>query len=319
MDRHTASRAAARRGLLLIFLAALLWGTVGVTTRAIYDLSGTNALSIGFFRLAIATPALLLACWRTLGRRAFSITPRGLALMLAIGAAVALYQVCYFAAIARVGVAVAVLITLCTAPVLVALLAAVFLRERLTPTALLALICALAGTVMLVWVVPGQAKPRPETIVGVLLALASALGYAVIALCSRALAGRYHPLQPITVGFGAGALLLLPFALWAGLGVVYPLAGWLLLLHMGLLPTALAYVLFLAGMRHTSATVASVVTLAEPLISTLLAWLLFGERLGPLGLLGAALLLGAIGLLYRGAARPAERAASGQAQLDIAQ
>jgi DME family drug/metabolite transporter len=304
---------------LLILLAALLWGTVGVTTRAIYNLSETNALSIGFFRLAIATPALLLACWCILGRRAFRIAPRDLALMLAIGAAVALYQVCYFAAIVRVGVAVAVLITLCTAPVLVAILAAVFLRERLTVAALLALICALAGTVMLVWVAPGQAKPRPETIVGVLLALASALGYAVIALCSRALAGYYHPLQPITVGFGAGALLLLPFAVWAGLTVAYPPMSWLLLLHMGLLPTALAYVLFLSGMRHTTATVASVVTLVEPLISTLLAWLLFGEQLGPLGLLGAALLLGAIALLYRGAAQPAERAASGQAQLDVVQ
>jgi DME family drug/metabolite transporter len=172
---------------------------------------------------------------------------------------------------------------------------------------------------MLVWVAPGQAEVRRETLVGVLLALASALGYALIALCSRALAGRYHPLQPITVGFAAGALLLLPFALWAGLAVVYPPTSWLLLLHMGLLPTALAYVLFLAGIRHTSATVASVVTLVEPLTSTALAWLLFGERLGPLGLLGAALLLGAIGLLYWGAARPAERVAPGQAQLDIAQ
>src|SRR5262245_22942726 len=313
MHTRTGSRAAARRGLLLILLAALLWGTVGVTTRAIYDLSETNALSIGFFPLALATPALLLACWYTLGRRAFRIAPRDLALMLAIGAAVAFYQVCYFAAIVRVGVAVAVLITLCTAPVLVAILAAVFLRERLTAAVLLALSCAIAGTVMLVWVAPSQAQAQPETIVGVLLALASALGYAVIALGSRALAGRYHPLQPITVGFGAGALLLLPFAIWAGLTVAYPLLSWLLLLHLGLLPTGLGYVLFRSGMRHTTATVASGVTLVEPLLSTLLAWLLFGERLGPLGLLGAALLLGAIALLYRGAARPVKRAASGQA------
>jgi drug/metabolite transporter, DME family len=319
MNTQTDPRSAARRGLFLILGAALLWGTVGVTTRALYDLSGTNALSIGFFRLAIATPVLLLACWSALGRRAFRIAPRDLALMICIGAAMAFYQVCYFAAIARVGVAVAVLITLCTAPVLIAMLAAVFLRERLTPTVLLALICALAGTAMLVWVAPGEGGPRSETLLGVLLALASALGYSIIALCSRTLAGRYHPLQPITVGFAAGALLLLPFALWVGLVAVYSPMGWLLLLHLGLLPTALAYLLFLSGIRHTSATVASVVTLIEPLTSTALAWLFFGERLGPSGLLGAALLVGAIGLLYRGAARPAERAAPGPARLDIAQ
>jgi DME family drug/metabolite transporter len=99
--------------------------------------------------------------------------------------------------------------------------------------------------------------------------------------------------------------MLLPFALAAGFVVTYPLAGWALLLHLGLLPTALAYVLFFSGIRHITATSASIVTLVEPLTSTLLAWLLFGERLGPLGLLGAALLLGAIGLLYRGESRRA--------------
>jgi DME family drug/metabolite transporter len=295
------TRAGARRGLLMILLAAVMWGTVGIATKAIYGISETNALSIGFFRLALATPALLLACWGTLGRRAFRIAPRDLALMLLIGVAMAFYQVCYFAAIARVGVAIAVLITLCTAPVMIALLSALFLRERVGGTVLLALACALAGTIMLVWVAPAGGAARDTT--GVLLALASAFGYTVLTLCSRGLAGRYHPLQPITVGIGAGALLLLPFALATGLTVAYPLAGWGLLLHLGLVPTALAYLLFLSGIRHVTATVASVVTLIEPLTATLLAWLLFGERLGPLGVLGAALLLGAIALLYRGESR----------------
>ena len=307
MNTSLDPRADSRRGVLLILLAAMLWGTVGITTKSIYGLAETNALSIGFFRLALATPALLVACWRALGRRALRIAPRDLALMALIGMALAFYQVCYFAAIARVGVAIAVLVTLCTAPVMIALLSALLLRERMSRAVVLALACALAGTVMLVWTGPGGAVPR-DTLAGVLLALGSALGYSVVALCSRGLAGRYHPLQPITVGFAAGALMLLPFALATGLAVSYPTDGWLLLLYLGLVPSALAYVLFLGGIRHTTATVASIVTLAEPLTSTMLAWLLFGERLGPLGLFGAALLLGAIGLLYHGESRRAQRA-----------
>jgi DME family drug/metabolite transporter len=318
MDTTIDARAGSRRGLLLILLAALLWGTVGVATQGLYHLTATNALSIGFFRLAIATPALAAACWAILGRRAFRIVPRDLAFMLLIGAATAGYQVCYFAAIARVGVAVAVLITLCTAPVIVALLSAVLLRERLSLSTLLALGCALGGAALLVLSSAGAGGEQRDTLAGVLLALLSALGYALIALFSRALAGRYHPLQPITVGFGAGALLLLPFALAGGLVTAYPAVGWLLLLHLGLLPTALAYGLFLAGLRHTTATVASVVTLIEPLTSTLLAWLLFGERLGSLGFVGAVLLFGAIVLLYWGAAQPGRAALAERAQLDMA-
>jgi DME family drug/metabolite transporter len=134
---------------------------------------------------------------------------------------------------------------------------------------------------------------------GVLFALGSGFGYAVLALCSRALAGRYHPLQPISVGFAVGAVLLLPFALATGFVATYPLAGWGLLLYLGLVPTAFAYWLFLQGMKHTTATTASILTLLEPLTSAALAAALFGERLGPLGFAGAALLLGAMAILLR--------------------
>lgn len=306
MNLHTDARAESRRGLLLIVLAAVLWGTVGVATKTIFRLSDTNPLSIGFFRLAFAVPVLLAACWRALGRRMFGIAPRDLGLMLLMGTLMALYQVCYFASIERVGVAIAVLVTLCTAPVMIALLSALLLRERLTGSVLLALVCALAGTAMLIWVGPDTSGARKDTLAGVLLALGSAFGYTVLTLCSRALAGRYHPLQPITIGFAAGALLLLPFALATGFVFSYPAGSWALLLYLGLVPTALAYVLFLSGIRRITATVASIVTLVEPLTSTMLAWLLFGEQLGPLGVFGAALLLGAIGLLYRGESRRSE-------------
>lgn len=297
----------ARHGGGLIIIAALLWGTVGVATKAIYNAADTTALSIGFLRLAIATPVLLMACRRSLGRHAFRVASRDLPPMLMIGVAMALYQLCFLAAIPRIGVAMTVLITLCTAPVLVALLAAVLLGEPLTIVIVLALTGGLSGTVMLGWTGPSAAGEQHAAVIGILLSLSSALGYAIMTLCSRALAGRYHPLQSMTVGLGAGALLLLPFALASGITITYPPAGWVFLLYLGIVPTALAFVVFLAGMKHTTATAASIITLIEPLTATMLAWLMFGERLGQWGLLGAALLLGAIGLLHLNAVHRARR------------
>ena len=285
----------ARHGLFLIMLSAVMWGTVGITTKAIYELAATTPLSVGFFRLILATPILFLTTWFILGQGLFQIPWRDLALMLLIGAMMAFYQVCYFAAIEAMGVAVAALITLCTAPVLVAIISAGLLREWPTTRVILALISALAGTAMLIRI---DGEVSGNVIRGVLLALSSALGYAIIALSSRPLAKRYHPLHPITIGFGFGALLLLPFALVNGFVVTYPAAGWGLLLYMGLVPTALAYGLFLKGMQYTTATVASIVTLLEPLTSATLAWLIFGERFSSLGLFGVVLLFGAMGLLY---------------------
>jgi|HigsolmetaAR202D_1030399.scaffolds.fasta_scaffold30921_1 DME family drug/metabolite transporter len=305
MFSNISFRFTARHGIMLILMSALMWGTVGVATKGIYTLSDTNALSIGFFRLMFASPALLLTCWLLLGKRMFQISLRDLGLMALMGVMMALYQVCYFASIAYVGVSIAVLVTLCTAPVMVALLAAFFLKERLGGMVLLALVCAIAGTTMLVWVEPGTASQNSNTLMGVLLALGSALGYAVLTLVSRSLSGHYHPIQPISIGFSAGALMLLPFALANGLVSTYPGEAWLLLVYMGLVPTALAYILFLTGIRYTTATVASILTLIEPLTSTLLAWYLFGEQFSQYGWFGALLLLSAIGLLYKGSDQPA--------------
>jgi DME family drug/metabolite transporter len=289
----------ARRGLLLIALAAMLWGTVGVTTRELYRLTPATPISVGFFRLAFAAPILLAACRLRLGRRAFVVGWRGLPAMLLVGAMLAFYQVCFFAAVADAGVVIATLITLCSAPVLVALFSVALLRQRVALATVLALACAVSGTVLLVATPDASSQ---ASVHGVLLALASASGYAVIALAARGLARRYHPLQVTAIGFAAGALLLLPIALAAGLVISYPAGGWLLLVYLGAIPSALGYGLYLTGMRVTQAPIASIVTLIEPLTATVLAWTLLGERLGPWGVPGAILLFVALAVLYRGAA-----------------
>jgi drug/metabolite transporter, DME family len=284
--------------MLLIALAALTWGTIGIAVDLLYRVApATNALSIGFLRLAIAVPPLLLLSRLLAGRGFLRFARRDALALLTIGAAFAAYQVCYFAAISRIGVAVAVLINICSAPVFIALLASVLLQERLNRATLLALLGATGGTALLVGAAP-QTGASGALLTGAALALGAGFAYALVAVAARSIAARYHPVQPIAAAFTLGALLLLPFALAQGLVLVYPLAGWLLLLHLGVLPTALGYALYLAGLRTTPATASAVLVLLEPLISALLALLLLQERLAPLGWLGASLLLGSMALLY---------------------
>lgn len=298
MKIQSIAQAESRLGLGCVLFSATLWGTTGVFVRAIYSMTATHALSVGFFRLAFSLPFLWIACWLVLKRRMFQVKPFDLLLMLLIGGLMAVYQIGYFSAIAQIGVAAATLITLCTAPVWVAMLAAVLLRERLTRSVSLAGGCAIVGTILLVGI-QSNSGANTNSLLGVLLALTSAVSYAAIVLCSRRLAGRYHPLQSVTISFTVSALLLLPCTLVVGWVGSYPALGWAFLLYLGVIPTALAYFVYFRGMRHTSATVASIATLLEPLISTLLACWIFGEQLGSLGLIGALLLAGAIGLLYR--------------------
>ena len=298
MKTRASAPRGARFGLLMILMAATLWGTVGVFVQALYTSSATNSLSVGFFRLAIAVPTLFLACVCTLGWRMFWIAKRDLLLMLFTGAMTAFYQVCYFASIDYIGVAIATLITLCTVPVWVALLASLLLRETLSFGVFVAGLCAVGGTSLLINVESEQMAAQSQTIWGIGLALSSAIGYAAVTLCSRSLAKRYHPLQSLTVSFCAGAVFLLPITLMAGPVFQYSLKGWMSLFYLGTITTALAYLLYFGGMRHTPAVVASIATLAEPLIATLLAWWFLGEKLDTAGFIGGGLLLISIGTLY---------------------
>ncbi len=290
------SQHTARRDFLFIVCASVSWGTVGVANQFLYGYGATNALSLTFLRLAIATPLFFLASWIFLGRRFFHIKRRDLRTMMLMGCMMALSQACYVAAIASAGVSVSTLIAICAAPVIIVLLSALFTRERLTPMTLIALLAALGGTALLV-TTGSHADGGTVSLAGVLFAFLSACGYAGFIFCGRLLTSSYHPLQISSVSFGTGALLLLVCASSTKLVIVYPGGGWLMLLYLGCVPTALGYGLFQVGIRSLSATVASIVTMCEPLTAAILAWILFHEELGPLGLLGAGCLLGAMAII----------------------
>ncbi len=295
-----ASRTSARRGLLFVLLAAFLWGTSGVVTKTIYSLASVSPITVAAARLALGAPILLAAYRIMQGSGSLQIHRRDLALLLLAGATLGISQACYFAAVAELGVAIATLVTICTAPVLVSLASSALLRERVTLSVAIALVSALAGTVLLIGV--GQVEAGLQgaaALRGILFALGAATCFATFILASRRLAYRYHPLWSVTIAVGIGAgLLLVLMAATTGVSLSYPLPVWALFLYLGLAPTALGYAFFYHGVQHTTASEAAIASLLEPLTGTLLAVLFFGERLGTLGVLGAALLIGAIAFLY---------------------
>jgi drug/metabolite transporter, DME family len=302
-----------RRGLWAIVAAATSWGTTGVASQLIYRISSTNALSIAFLRLGIAALILVPLCWPLIRRRAWRVSGRDGLLMLAMGAMQAAAQFGYLAAIPEAGVTIATLLSICLAPVIVALVARFMLRERVTRAVLIALLCAVAGMALLTGT-PSDTAVHGRLPVGVALSLMTAIAYAFVILLGRILSQRIQPVQVNATAFGSAAIILLACSLSSHLSLRYPVGGWLLLIYLGCVPTALGYLLFQVGMRSTTATLTSIVTFCEPLTAAVLAWLVFGERLGPLSIVGAALLLGAMGLLTLRPSAPPLPATSSQAE-----
>jgi DME family drug/metabolite transporter len=92
-------------------------------------------------------------------------------------------------------------------------------------------------------------------------------------------------------------VLLTPALLWTDDPLRQIALGWPWLLYLGVIATAGAYALYTIGLRTTPASVAGIVTLLEPLTATLLGVLVFGERLGTAGTVGALLMFAALALL----------------------
>lgn len=275
-------------GFWLLTGAAVLWGTIGVATQAIYNIDNTTSLFINLGRMLIAAPVLLLACWRVVGRAMFAIQRRDLFIMLLAGGLLAISHAAYFAAIRASGVTIATLITICAAPLVVTGLSVLLRFEALTGRVIVALVMALAGVALLV----GFDAPESDNLLlGTSLALVAAASYASVIVCGRFLASGYHPLQITAVSFGAGTLLLLVINLVTGIAAVQTAQGWLLIVYLGLVPSALAYWMFQMGLRSVSATAASIVGMLDPLVAALLAWALFGETLAVTGIAGAGLLI----------------------------
>jgi len=283
-------------GLWLVTGAAIIWGTIGVATRAIYESDTTTSLFINLARMLIAAPILMAASWHTLGRKMFDIGRRDLWIMLLTGLLLAVSHAAYFASIRYSGVTIATLLTICIAPLVVTFGSVMLKFESLTGRTVIALVCALTGSVMLVGFNPNDAA-QSELVTGSIFALIAAVSYAGVILCGRFLAAGYHPLQVTAITFGAGTIVLLVINLVSGITAVHTPQGWLMIVYLGLVPTALAYWLLQSGLRSVSATTASIVSMLDPLVAAVLAWVLFGETLAAAGIGGAVLLLLSIFLL----------------------
>ena len=291
------SSPASRRGFLLVVLAALCWGTSGISGQIVADRAGLGPLDIAWHRMAIGAVALLAIHALTRRRRAAPAARpgRGTAVrLLLIGAGLAAYQLAYFAAVATAGVSIATLVALGLAPLLIAVGATLLGHGRPDRATVLALVVALVGLVLLVGISAG-ADTGTAVVLGALMAVGSALGYAVVTLAGAGVPAGV----PVTlVGFAGGALLLTPVALIAGLRFTTEPGALAVLLYLGLVPSALAYTLFFTGLRTVPGAVASIVTLLEPLTATALATAFLGERLAPGALAGGLLVLAAVAGLY---------------------
>ena len=276
----------------MVLLAALLWGTTG-TARALAP-SDAAPLAVGAVRIAIGG-ALLVIIALVRGGLIGPRWPLGPAAVAAT--AVAIYQLSFFEGVARVGVAVGTILAIGSAPAFAGALGWLVLRERPTTRWLASTAIAVSGLVLLV-LQSGTAISTPAAVV---LPLIAGAGYAVYATASKRLLRAGDAVSVAAIGFGGGALLLIPVLLVADLRWLADPRGAAVAIELGVFATALAYILFTRALVRLPVSWGATLSLAEPLTASLLGVVVLGEALTTLQLAGAGLV--AAGLIVLATAR----------------
>jgi DME family drug/metabolite transporter len=305
MPTASSSTTSARRAIVAVLGAAVLFGTAGTARELGPD--DASSLSVGTTRILVGTVVLWMA---VLVERARGVSPvdvrgggslRPLSILLG-GAGVAAYTPLFFVAVERVGVALGTVVTIASGPFFTGVIEATAWRRPPSRAWLVGTSITAAGAAMLV--ASGGGTGGGIDAVGLAAALGAGLGYAVYSVTAK-----------ISIDHGLSSTLALAAPFTVGGAVVVVLGatqsfdwvttrdGVAMALYLGVFATGFAYVLFGRGLRRLSPSTTVTLVLAEPITAALLAVIVLDERIEPFGWLGISTVLAGLWLVGRDASR----------------
>jgi len=279
-----------RGAAIAVLVGATLIGLAPIAVR----LSELEPLATNFWRFLIALP--ILAFWSA---KEGPVSPPDRGLLLLAGLFFALELNLWAIALTKTTVANATLITNMT-PLFAALFGWLFLKERIAPAILFGGAVALTGALMLaLGRAPGPASAA-EAGVGDLMATSAAVFYAAYLLMVRAI-GKRVGVGGVMFWAGVSGVLSTLIAALAFGETLLPQTwqGWLILIGLGVVVQVGGQGLIAYGVGRLPILASTIMLWMQPLAGAALSWMIFGEALGPLALLGAALILAGLFAVQR--------------------
>jgi drug/metabolite transporter (DMT)-like permease len=278
--------------LVAVAVTLLLWSSAFVAIRHLGHQFSPGALSLG--RLLVGS----LALGAVLATRGWvRPTRREWVRLVAIGLLwFGLYNVALNAGERLIDAGTAAML-IQLSPVLVAVLAAVFLKEKATPALGIGLLVAFAGVVLIATSTGDGGNRDP---VGVVLCLVSAAAYAVSLILQKPLVARLPAIEVTWIACTVGAVACLPFAgdlLHDTAAASTADLGWVV--YLGVFPTAIAFSTYAFALSQMSAGNLSVTTYLVPPITVLLSWALLAEAPPAMAYVGGVLALVGVALARR--------------------
>ena len=298
---------AATAGMLALILSSVLWGTTGTAASFLPD--DVSPLAIGASTMALGGILLFLVSAKTALVALRDPAARRWLLIGAVG--VFVYPLAFYSAMDLAGVAIGNVVALGSGPVFAAIFEWLWERRGLSTRWLVATAVAIVGITLLAFSRHADdAGGGDDVTLGVLLGLLAGVAYALYTYASSRAIAVGHTGRSVMGGmFGLGAVALLPVFLALGAPLLQSPQSVGIAAYLAVGPMFMAYLLFGFGLTHMRSSVATTVTLIEPLVATVLAVIVVGERLEPGGWVGLALILAGITVLVTARRPPKSRVA----------
>lgn len=278
-------------GVWLVVGAAFQWALLGPVARVAFA-EGVPPLTVAFWR---ATVAALLFAAHSAFTRTLALRPQDRLPAMALGVvAVAGLYVSYFESVQRGGAALAAIL-LYSAPVWVALGAHFVLRERVSRAEAAALAVTLAGVVLVALHPANGSADVQASVPAVAWGLGSGIAYALYFLIGRTLFTHNAPSRVMAWALATGAVVLSPFVQWQ----LLTWRAWGAVAFLATVATYGAYLCNANGIRAIGPSRASTIATLEPVLAVAAAFVMWGEHLSPIGMLGAAAVVGGVLLAAR--------------------
>lgn len=277
------------KGVFAIIIASFLWGTTGTAASFSPDVS---SLAIGAFSMGVGGVLLVFTARSKLfiDYKLMLKQPK----VLFLGAfSVAIYPLAFYSSMRLSGVAIGTVVSIATAPFFAAILERIINKKHMTKQWILSFIIGAIGIVLLTLGKDQSnhaAYSAHQQVFGILLGCIAGLTYAGYSWAARRLIeSGVHSQSSMSGLFGCAALLLLPSLWFTGDNLFSSSTNALVSLYMAIIPMFLGYLLFGFGLNYIDASKATLITLIEPLVATILAVFIIGEKFKVIGWIGVAL------------------------------
>ena len=278
----------------LIVTAGVLWGVIGIFSRALAD-SGLSSMQITEVRsiiTAVGIIIILLIC----DRRLLKIDPKDIWMFLGTGVcSIVLFNILYFETAELVSLSMTAVL-LYTAPCFVMVFSIVLFKEKVTNKKILALVLAFCGCILTAGLIGGAGDFNMK---GFLMGIGSGFGYSLYSIFGKYALKKYHPFTVTMYTFLVAALALMPFCDPSHIidtAVNVKDAVWWML-GLGVVITLIPYFLYTWGLKGLDAGVASVIAFVEPMVATISGFVIYGEEVTGPSIIGILLILISVILL----------------------